>query len=29
MFLLDAALIIQVVPNSDIPIVKLTTKAIV
>jgi hypothetical protein len=29
MFLLDAALMIQVVPNSDIPIVKLTTKAIV
>jgi hypothetical protein len=29
MFLLDAALIIQVVPGSDIPIVKLTAKSIV
>jgi hypothetical protein len=29
MFLLDAAIMIQVVPNSDIPIVKLTAKSIV
>jgi hypothetical protein len=29
MFLLDCALMIQVVPNSDIPVVKLTNKAIV
>jgi hypothetical protein len=29
MFLLDCALMIQVVPNSDIPIVKLTAKSIV
>jgi hypothetical protein len=29
MFLIDAALMIQVVPNSDIPVVKLTNKSIV
>jgi hypothetical protein len=29
LFLLDAALMIQVVPNSDIPVVKLTSKSIV
>jgi hypothetical protein len=29
LFLLDCALMIQVVPNSDIPVVKLTNKAIV
>jgi hypothetical protein len=29
MFLLDAAIMIQVVPESDVPIVKLTTKSIV
>jgi hypothetical protein len=29
MFLLDCALMIQVVPNSDIPVVKLTNKSIV
>jgi hypothetical protein len=29
MFLLDCALMIQVVPNSDIPVVKLTSKSIV
>jgi hypothetical protein len=29
MFLMDAALMIQVVPDSDIPVVKLTTKSIV
>jgi hypothetical protein len=29
LFLLDCALMIQVVPNSDIPIVKLTSKSIV
>jgi hypothetical protein len=29
MFLLDAAFIIQVAPNSNVPIVKLTTKSVV
>jgi hypothetical protein len=29
MFLLDCAIMIQVVPNSDIPVVKLTNKSIV
>jgi hypothetical protein len=29
MFLIDAAIMIQVVPNSDIPVVKLTNKSIV
>jgi hypothetical protein len=29
LFLLDCALMIQVVPNSDIPVVKLTSKSIV
>jgi hypothetical protein len=29
MFLIDAALMVQVVPNSDIPVVKLTNKSIV
>jgi hypothetical protein len=29
MFLLDAAIMIQVVPNSDVPVVKLTPKSIV
>jgi hypothetical protein len=29
MFLIDAAIMIQVVPNSDIPVVKLTDKSIV
>jgi hypothetical protein len=29
LFLIDAAIMIQVVPNSDIPVVKLTNKSIV
>jgi hypothetical protein len=29
MFLMDAAIMIQVVPNSDVPVVKLTSKSIV
>jgi hypothetical protein len=29
MFLLDCAIMIQVVPDSDIPVVKLSTKSIV